>query len=300
MHWLGLRLRQRVGIALDALLQSELRIAAFTVGVLGLAVVAISWPWYSDRDFIGNLLAGAHGTILDILIIGLFILWLNRVRDRRERAVRYMEEIEDFREWSSPEAAHRIAGCIRRLNSLGVSRLVLSRCFLRDTDLRECRLANSAMHRADLGGARLRGADLSHCNLDTAFLGHSDLRSANLLGATLTRARMMYAKANGACFRRAVLSRANLRQSVVRGADFRDTDLAGVDFLGADLDGADLRGARNVCAADLLKAKSLAYARIDEGLADALAALRPELIDRHPASPDPIIRRGPRGNNGAV
>src|SRR5437879_4994356 len=142
---MGLRLRRQLSRVGAFIVGSELRIAAFTASLLAVVVVLLSWYRYSDPGFVDNVLAGVHGTVIDILVIGLFILWLNRVRDLRERARRYHEEIDDYREWQSDEAAHRIAGGIRRLNSLGVSRIVLSRCYVRKTDLRGAHLAGSPM-----------------------------------------------------------------------------------------------------------------------------------------------------------
>jgi hypothetical protein len=134
--------------------------------------------------------------ILDVLVIGIFILWLNLLRDRRERARRYQEEIDDYREWLSEEAAHRIAGGVRRLNAVGVCCVVLSRCYVRKADLRNVDLRGSPMHKIDLGESRLREANLTKANLDTAFLGHSDLRNAVFAGAVLTRARLLHVNAN--------------------------------------------------------------------------------------------------------
>src|SRR5436190_6902026 len=153
---MGSGLRRQLSRFGGFIVGSELRIAGLTATLLALGVVVVSWHRYSDPSFVDNVLAGVHGTVIDILVIGLFILWLNRVRDLRERARRYHEEIEDYREWQSDEAAHRIAGGIRRLNSLGVSKIVLSRCYVRKTDLRGAHLAGSPMHRTDLGEARLR------------------------------------------------------------------------------------------------------------------------------------------------
>lgn len=279
--------RRQFGRVGAFILGSELRIAALTATLLALGIITVSWHRYADPGFVDNVLAGVHGTVIDILVIGLFILWLNRVRDLRERARRYHEEIEDYREWQSDEAAHRIAGGIRRLNSLGVSKILLSRCYVRRTDLRGAHLAGSPMHRIDLGEARLRGADLRGCDLDTAFLGHADLRGTLLDNANLVRARLVAAKADGASFRDANLMRADLRHASLRSANLRGCNLAEAGFVGTDLAGADLRGVLNASPEALAEAKSLAYARLDLALEDRIKKLKPELLI------------GPRGGRNA-
>ncbi len=57
--------------------------------------------------------------LFDILVIGIFILSLNRLAEKRIENQRYIDEIDDFRGWRSKEAAYKIAGNIRRLNRNG-------------------------------------------------------------------------------------------------------------------------------------------------------------------------------------
>src|SRR5690606_26693352 len=79
-------------------------------------VIPLSLPFYigQTNEFWMNILAEAHGTVFDLLIIGWFLLWLNKIAERRLRNSRYREEIDDYLGWRSPEATHRIVGNIRR------------------------------------------------------------------------------------------------------------------------------------------------------------------------------------------
>ncbi len=63
-----------------------------------------------------NVFVKAHGMLFDILVIGILILFLSKLAEKRIANQRYLDEIDDFRDWESDEAAHRIAGNIRRLN----------------------------------------------------------------------------------------------------------------------------------------------------------------------------------------
>src|SRR5258706_12321243 len=96
--------------AIDFVLASEIRIAFAVLVMASFVVVGTSWGRYSSPEFIDGIRVEAHGTLFDILVIGLFILWLNFKRAESERVRRYAEEIDDFREWRSDEASHRIAG----------------------------------------------------------------------------------------------------------------------------------------------------------------------------------------------
>ena len=281
MKRLLLKARDGVLSARDFLLGGELRIAALALGLGAIVVVLSSWDRYKDPAFREAILAEAHGMLFDILVIGMFILWLNLLRDRRERSRRFQEEIDDYREWASDEAAHRIAGNVRRLNALGVEAPVLSRCYLRKTDLRNAKLRGAPMHRVDLGESRLRGADLSGANLDTAFVGHSDLRNTIFDNALLVRARLIYVNANNASFRNADLRKADLRHGHFRSANFRGAKLDGTIFLGADLAGADIRNCPGLTADALLQARNLGYAKLDPDLEVAIRGRNPALLDSY-------------------
>lgn len=274
-------MRRRLAELREWVLASELRIGALALVAAIVLVGALSWDRYWSPDFREGILVEAHGMILDVLVIGIFILWLNLLRDRRERARRYQEEIDDYREWRSDEAAHRIAGGIRRLNALGVSDVTLSRCYVRKADLREAHLRGSPMHKIDLGESRLRGADLTNANLDTAFLGHSDLRNAVFAGAVLKRARLLHVNANNASFEGADLSKADLRHGRFRSTNFRGAVLERTVLTGADLAGADLRGSMGLTSEALLSASNLGYARLDPDIEAAVRAVRPELLDSY-------------------
>ncbi len=291
---------------IDSALKSEVRIATLALALATLGVVAVSWDKYSSADFIDGIRVEAHGMLLDIVVIGIFILWLNLKRQESERLLRYEEEIDDFREWKSEEASYRIAGRIRRLNAAGRESAFLSRCHLRRAILPGIRLSNTPMHQVDLGEANLRSATLDHVNLDTAFLGYSDLRGARITRSNLVRARLVHCKADGASFRGSNLRKAAFNGARLRGSDFRECDLTDSIFDGADLGGADLRDAKGLTAAALSRSHSLSYTRFDAELLAALKALCPDLLTKNrretkfqprprDAMPNPSLKRSANG-----
>jgi BTB/POZ domain-containing protein KCTD9 len=132
-------------------------------------VASLTIAFYSyDGEFLKNVLVEAHGILLDILVIGIFILWLNRKGEKQLENRRYREEIDDFRGWNSDEAGYRIAGNVRRLNRNGITKIQLDRCHL---------------VKVDLGGA-----DLSHASLTEANLNRASPGGANLIGTNLSDA----------------------------------------------------------------------------------------------------------------
>ena len=190
------------------------------------------------RRFLSNfgegLLIETFGMLLDVLVIGIIILWLNEIRDKKRRREleiqRYQEEIDDFRGWDEKEATFRIVGNIRRLNKRGVSKIDLSICYLEEARLSHCNLQAADLWAVNLQKADLREANLNLANLNLANLQKADLRGANFSGADLI----------GANLNLADLRRANLREANFRGANLREANFSGADLIGANLNLADL------------------------------------------------------------
>jgi hypothetical protein len=158
------KLRRRVQEAAQGAARNWLRDPVRTaVGVLVLTtcvVAMLSFRNYRDGEFWNNVLVEAHGMLLDILVLGIFVLWLDQRRDEAFLSQRYQEEIDDFRNWKSEEATHRIVGNIHRLVKLGVTEIDLYNCYLKNANLREANLERSRLWGADLGNANLRGVNL--------------------------------------------------------------------------------------------------------------------------------------------
>jgi uncharacterized protein YjbI with pentapeptide repeats len=231
-----------------------------TLALLLAAVLsALAYPLYrSDSNFRLLLLAAAHGALFSLVLAGLTIFWVG-ARLRRQADIAELENtIEDFRGWPSTEAAHHTRGCIRRLNALKITRLDLSRCYLRHMNLSTVQLR----------GARLVGADLQAARLAKADLAGADLQGANLREAFLWEADL----------RGAILWSADLRGASLEGADLSGALLKGAFLDGADLSSADLTAAKGLSAAMLAQTKGLFTAKLDSDLLSALRSRHPRLL----------------------
>jgi uncharacterized protein YjbI with pentapeptide repeats len=243
-----------------------------------LVVVPLSIPYYlSDgADFLQNIAAEAHGMVFDLLVIGWFMFWLNRLAERRLRTNRYLEEIDDYLGWHSPEATHRIAGNVRRLNRNGIRRgLKLTEAYLKGANL-----AGASLDDADLWGATLRSANLHGARLNEANLAGADLQQADLERAVLERADLRGANLTEADLERAFLERADLRGAILTGADLQfaslpNARLARARFVGANLRGAHLEGA-DLTGADFSGA-TLHSASLDGALLDGASFANADL-----------------------
>ena len=184
-----------------------------------------------NKEFIRDILVEAHGMLFDILIIGTFIFALQSLvekkREKNRNIQRWEEEIDDYRYWPGEEAAHRIAGIVRRLNKQNVTSIDLSNCFLKGADLRSTNLEGASLWVANLEGAKLWVTNLKEADLEYANMQGANLKGANMQGALLYCANL----------KGALLVEANLE-----GAILNEVNLEGAILNEVNLEGADLRG----------------------------------------------------------
>lgn len=260
----------------------SISIAVFVV-MLGF-VLFISKDYYGPRSFTENLLAEAHGVLIDILMLGVIIVWFQQKGNNKLLARRYQDEIDDFRNWKAEEAARRIRGNIKRMNEIGLSAIDLNNCYLRNMDMRRYRLDGSNLWRSDLSFCDLRDASLSNSYMEDINLYSSILTNANFEKAVLLKADLKNADLRNTQFKNAVMQGSNLNESDLENADMENADLSKVDLRGCnlfnanlkgcDLDGAildgaylkkvNLRGAKGISVQQLVKAQTLFEAEMDE------------------------------------
>ena len=252
------------------IIESSLLIAFIALISSSFIVITLSFIFLyfnKGQNLLANILIEAHGMLFDILVIGIFILWLNQKGEARRlikwKTISYNNEIDDLRGWESEEAARKIRGDILRLNELGITSM----------DLRLCCLKKMIMTGVKLKNSILISADLTETNLDEADFSQADLSGVKMQSANLIATRFEDAKL---CF-----------------ADLRETFLGLTYFSGADLFGADLRGAYfggkdkidELQLAHLCKAKTLYGARLDSVIEKRVKEKSPHLFDEPSINP---------------
>jgi hypothetical protein len=112
------------------------------------------------RGFIENILVEAHGILVDILIFGILLTAYDKIKSKKEQLKRYIDELNDYRNWQEPEATYRIIGIIKRLNKIGKYDIDLKNCYLPGADLLGLNLSEAKLFGANLTGANLCGIKL--------------------------------------------------------------------------------------------------------------------------------------------
>lgn len=249
--------------------------------VLALFVFGFSYSYYVEDyyNFVGQVLAEAHGMLFDIAVIGILIYWLNENGQKRLRIRMYQDEIEDFRLWESEESAFRTAGNIKRLNRYKKYKLDLVNCYIKQTNLSH----------VILRGSNLNSANFTHCNLIQCNLENARMNQTNFQDSNLNQANLSRSYASGANFSNTFLIKSNLEGSFLIKANFenallteanlRGTVLLGANLKNANLYKADLRNAEGLTVEQLLEVKSLQHAKLDDHLRQEILEKASDLVE---------------------
>ena len=182
--------------------QKPVRLAFYVFCIATILVIILSLPFYREDpwQFWGNVLIEIHGLLFELLIMGVFLLWLEGLGEKQLSITRYREAIGDYLGWDDDEATYRIVANIKRLNRYGISNINLTGAFLKGANLTGINLRSANLLGADLRGANLKKADLSKANLTGAHLEGADLRKADIRGTNFLRAELLGAKLEAAIY----------------------------------------------------------------------------------------------------
>jgi hypothetical protein len=182
--------------------QKPVRLVFYVFCIVTILVIILSLPFYLEDpwQFWGSVLIEIHGLLFELLIMGVFLLWLESLGEKQLTITRYREKIGDYLGWDDDEATYRIIANIKRLNRYGISNINLTGAFLKGANLTGINLRSANLLGADLRGANLKKADLSKANLTGAHLKGTDLRKADIRGTNFLRAELSGANLEGAVY----------------------------------------------------------------------------------------------------
>ena len=271
---------------LDWFIDSPIRF--YLLALLTLLPIVGILDYYFIKDW-SDVLVEVHGLIFDLLILGILFTIYSTIKERKDNSVkaenerqlkvhRYQEEIDDFRDWNDQEAMFRIAGNIKRLNSLGVTNINLYNCKLKNIKLRSAELIDSNLSGADLGKGYLRNINLTDSILIRVYFGDVNLRGATLLNVNLERARLERANMVGVNMQNSNCEKTLFYDTNLQSADMRNCDFKNSDFTGTILSSAKLYGAKNLTVDQLLKAKSLKSIGIEPNILHEIQMRNPSLL----------------------
>ncbi len=272
--------RAKIRENLDEILERPILTNSIVLLVVLIFVILVSLPYYLDpeTDFLSGVLQEAHGMIFDIAIIGILIYWLND-RGRTRQFIRsYKDEIDDFRMWTSEEAAFRTVGNIKRLNRHNIYNINLVNCYLSRTNLTEINLTGSNLNSANLSSSVMPGANFENTRLNQTNFENSNLNNVSIKRAYASGANFKDAYLIKSDLSNSFLIKANFTNAYMMEADLRGCHLTGAEFADANLYKVDFRGAEGLTIEQLSEAKSLYLSKFDPDLMEKVNATIPDLV----------------------
>jgi hypothetical protein len=88
-----------------------------------------AWGLY-NKDFFENLLVEMHGSIFDLVVVGVILYWFESKREEREKLNRAKEELETLKYYYGVDLSYRYYGALRYLLSLGLTKQIFQRRIL--------------------------------------------------------------------------------------------------------------------------------------------------------------------------
>ncbi|WKK77760.2 pentapeptide repeat-containing protein [Marivirga salinae] len=249
---------------------------------LSILVLGLSLSYYLEdfRGFFKEVLAEAHGMLFDIAIIGILIYWLRENGEKQLRIKMYKDEIDDFRQWESEEAAFRTVGNIKRLNRHKITEINLVNCHMTKTN----------MSHVDLTGSNLNSSNFSHANAIECNFSGTRANQTNFENAKMNQANFEGAFASGANFKDTFLIKANFKNAFLIKSDFTnaylmEADLSNCHLTGATFDEASLYkanliGAEGITADQLKNVKTLYLAELDDDIKSEIKEKYPQLLGK--------------------
>lgn len=226
-----------------------------------------TWGLYS-KSFFEGVLSNAHGTIIDLFVIGLVLFWFEQRRSAREDAQRekrqtekekerlsiirendikrYRETLSDLRFYRAPDAPYRALGAIRRLVSLGETGLEISEIDLSNFDIKNLTISKSDLHATIFKNSHISNLHLKDCRCEAAIFIEAELKHTKFINSSLHRAKFNRAILKGMNFTTCDITWANFDNSNLSSANFKNVDCKGASFAGAELRSANFIGAKNL------------------------------------------------------
>jgi uncharacterized protein YjbI with pentapeptide repeats len=236
----------------------------------------VSWGLY-DRAFWSNLLVNTNSSLLDTLIIGILVLWLDTRRETKEHIRDRLDAISDLRYYRESDGPYRIHAHVKKLSELKFYELDLHDCVMDKLKLEKIKFLNANLHGIHLKDATLKlcnftnvaaqGASLERLKQNGCIIEDSDFSRANFSSAVLT----------GLTFKNTRLERTNFESASLDSVIFHNVNLKNARFCGASLRSANLRGCTNLTATQLAQADNVDYIILDDALLNDLKRLVPHM-----------------------
>jgi len=180
-------------------------------------------------EFWGGVLVEATGFLFDIFLFGVLFTIYDSISNKKRLIENYRNEIDFFRTWNSKESSHRIAGNIRLLNNLNISKVNLEVCEMSELNLMKINLSGSYFHHTELNNITFAKSNFSFSEIVFSEFDNCTFNNVNFQN-TIIEKPCSY-------FRHCYLADTNFNNSNLSGVSFENCILSGASFRNANING---------------------------------------------------------------
>lgn len=212
------------------------------------------------KDF-NNILVESHGLLFDIVVFGILVQILTNKKAKKERILRYQENIDNYRELKTEEAKIIIISNVKKLVAENYRELWLNDCYLPNTSFRGYNFLKETLFiNAELSNSNFT-IDLHDCSFAFAKMPSCCFLHSKIEGCIFTKANLEKSR-----FERCNLHNSKFFHTDLQGVLFEGCDFQGVEFIESDLTGTHFFQVKNLTLEQLRSCKNLDKAILPEDL----------------------------------
>jgi len=227
---------------LGAFIASYLAVYSTIFTVVAIIIVSISFKYY-DEEFLKKVLAGAHGLILNMFVLGIIVYLLTKKGQKSAEIQIYRDQIDNLRGLGTKEVSRQLRMAICMLKKKGVTEIDLSNCHLELVSFEGFDLSKS-----DFSGSYFKSAVFSNCNFTRANFAGAEFECVDFKNCDLSEAEFSNGRLTYTNFSQCNVNRLSFHNTSFNLVDLSWTDLSNIDFSYAIIDevhfhNSDLEGA---------------------------------------------------------
>lgn len=230
-----------------------------------------------EKDFWENILVEAHGMVIELVIVGVLVIWLDSRRSTNSEIVRLNEDLVDYAQLDFPEINVKKLGHIKRLNAAGIMQINVQNLALNGLNVRGICIRNSKTIGLKVSNGTVSSSSFINVQMRSSNFENTTIKNSKFENCNLLKSKFGNATCKGISFSNSVIERVDFINCNLQSSNFSNCDMRGVKLEGANLKQCSFQGATNLDATEIAKASSIDYIAISDELLEELKALRPDM-----------------------
>ncbi|MBL0909108.1 pentapeptide repeat-containing protein [Pectobacterium carotovorum] len=279
-------------------------IIAFLVYTIIIVAISALFPFLSrhifstthlgiyNHSFWVSFLINANSSILDFLVIGVIIYFLDKSRERKEKERERKEkekkfisemrmDLEDYASHSTTEINLKKLGIIKRLMERGERKIDIQRISLKEISIKKLQFNDSDLTGINFEETRISDCIFTDCNLRSLNFNKSKAKTLKFENCKINNMKLTNGKYTELVFNNCDLKNSTITNSVLPSCIFNNCNMEGVLYTGSDMRSVNFKNSTNISPTSLSEAKCIDYIVAEKSIIDELKILRKDVKFRN-------------------